>query len=85
MRKLGKKELALHLHRRLDAVPAALAPFNLTLANGGHELVYSYDTQSERTGITRLLDALAVADIRFNDLRTTQSSLEDIFVDLVKR
>jgi ABC-2 type transport system ATP-binding protein len=85
MRKLGRKELTLHLHRRLDAVPATLAPFNLTLANGGHELVYSYDTQSERTGITRLLDALGAADIRFNDLRTTQSSLEDIFVDLVKR
>jgi ABC-2 type transport system ATP-binding protein len=85
MRKLGKKELTLHLHQRLEVVPDSLAAFNLTLADGGNELVYSYDTRGERTGITRLLDALAVADIRFNDLRTTQSSLEEIFVNLVKR
>ena len=85
MRKLGKKELTLHLHQRLEVVPGSLAAFNLTLADNGNELVYSYDTRGERTGITRLLDALAVADIRFNDLRTTQSSLEEIFVSLVKR
>ena len=85
MRKLGRKQLTLHLHQRLDAVPAALAPYGLTLANDGHELIYSYDTQGERTGITRLLDELGVADIRFKDLHTTQSSLEEIFVNLVKR
>jgi ABC-2 type transport system ATP-binding protein len=85
MRKLGRKELTLHLHQPLDRIPDALAPFNLALADGGHELVYSYDTRSERTGITRLLDALGHADIRFNDLRTTQSSLEEIFVSLVQR
>jgi ABC-2 type transport system ATP-binding protein len=85
MRKLGRKQLTLHLHKRLKAIPAALAPYQLTLANGGHELVYSYDTQGERTGITRLLDELAAADIRFKDLHTTQSSLEEIFVNLVKR
>jgi ABC-2 type transport system ATP-binding protein len=85
MRKLGKKQLALHLHGRLDAVPAALAAHRLTLANGGSELVYTYDTQGERTGITALLRDLNEAGIRFRDLNTTQTSLEEIFVDLVRR
>jgi ABC-2 type transport system ATP-binding protein len=85
MRKLGKKQLTLQLHARLDAVPDALAAHHLALANGGSELVYSYDTRGERTGITRLLRDLNEAGIRFRDLATTQSSLEDIFVDLVRR
>jgi ABC-2 type transport system ATP-binding protein len=85
MRKLGKKQLALHLHKKLDAVPDALAAHRLALANGGSELVYTYDTQGERTGITALLQDLNAAGIRFRDLHTTQSSLEDIFVDLVRR
>jgi len=84
MRKLGKKQLTLHLQKKLDAVPAALAKHHLTLAADGHELVYTYDTQGERTGITALLADLNQAGIRFRDLHTTQSSLEDIFVDLVK-
>jgi len=85
MRKLGKKQLTLHLHARLDAVPQKLAAHRLALANGGAELVYTYDTQGERTGITALLKDLNEAGIRFRDLHTTQSSLEDIFVDLVRR
>jgi ABC-2 type transport system ATP-binding protein len=85
MRKLGKKQLTLQLHARLDAVPDALAAHNLALVNGGTELVYSYDTRGERTGITSLLKDLNQAGIRFRDLATTQSSLEDIFVDLVRR
>ena len=85
MRKLGKKQLTLHLHRRLDAVPAELAAHRLTLAAGGSELVYTYDTQGERTGITALLGDLNRAGIRFRDLNTTQSSLEDIFVGLVRQ
>jgi ABC-2 type transport system ATP-binding protein len=85
IRKLGRKQLTLHLQTRLDAVPAALAKYRLTLAAGGSELVYTYDTQSERTGITALLADVRVAGIRFRDLHTTQSSLEDIFVDLVRR
>jgi len=85
MRKLGKKQLTLHLHKRLEAIPDSLAPYQLTLGNDGHDLTYTYDTQGERTGITRLLDALAVADIRFKDLHTTQSSLEEIFINMVKR
>jgi ABC-2 type transport system ATP-binding protein len=85
MRKLGKKQLTLQLQKKLAAVPPELARHNLTLAAGGGELVYTYDTQSERTGITALLDDLNLADIRFRDLNTTQSSLEEIFVSLVKR
>jgi len=85
MRKLGIKQLTLHLHERLSAIPDPLAPYGLTLAAGGHELVYSYDTRGERTGITALLQDLNRVGIRFHDLNTTQSSLEDIFVDLVRQ
>ena len=85
MRKLGKKQLILELHKPLDAVPTALADHRLRLAADGAELIYTYDTQGERTGITALLKDLSLAGIRFKDLHTTQSSLEDIFVDLVGR
>ena len=85
MHKLGKKQLTLQLHDSLHAIPAALEGHHLALANGGSELVYTYDTQGPRTGITNLLTDLAAAGIRFKDLDTTQSSLEDIFVDLVRR
>jgi ABC-2 type transport system ATP-binding protein len=85
MHKLGRKQLTLELHERIDAVPAALAAHNLALAAGGEELVYTYDRQAERTGINTLLDELRRAGIRFKDLHTTQSSLEDIFVGLVRK
>ena len=85
MRKLGQKQLTLHLRQKLDAIPEALAQHRLTLAPGGMELVFTYDTQVARTGITRLLEDLAHAQISFRDLHTTQSSLEDIFVGLVGR
>jgi ABC-2 type transport system ATP-binding protein len=85
MSKLGKKQLTLQLHNKLDAVPTMLAGHHLTLAADGNELVYTYDTKGERTGITALLGDLNAAQIRFKDLHTTQSSLEDIFVDLVRR
>ena len=85
MRKLGKKQLTLHLQKRLDALPDALAAHRLTLAGDGSEIIYTYDTQGERTGITALLKDLNLAGIRFRDLHTTQSSLEDIFVDLVRQ
>jgi ABC-2 type transport system ATP-binding protein len=84
MRKLGKKQLALSLQQPLAVVPAVLAGYDLSLAADGEELVYTYDTMAERTGITALLQALADAGIRFRDLRTSQSSLEDIFVSLVR-
>ncbi|MGH6768551.1 MAG: ABC transporter ATP-binding protein [Xanthobacteraceae bacterium] len=85
MRKLGKKQLTLHLQSKLDAIPPALTVHNLTLTPDHNELVYTYDTQGERTGITALLRDLNENGIRFRDLKTTQSSLEEIFVSLVKR
>ena len=83
MKKLGKKELTLQLQAPLERLPESLQAFSLELSADGGELTYSYDTQSERTGITRLFKALEAEDIRFNDLSTTQSSLEEIFVNLV--
>jgi ABC-2 type transport system ATP-binding protein len=85
MRKLGKKQLTVQLQEPLAAVPEALAAYHLTLGAGGSELVYTYDTRRGRTGITDLLDELRRTGIRFKDLQTTQSSLEDIFVDLVRQ
>ncbi|GAU82597.1 ABC-type multidrug transport system ATPase component [Bosea sp. BIWAKO-01] len=84
MRKLGKKQLSLSLQEPLAALPEGLAAYDLALAAEGEELVYTYDTKAERTGITALLQDLATAGIRFRDLRTSQSSLEDIFVSLVR-
>jgi ABC-2 type transport system ATP-binding protein len=84
MRKLGRKQLKLQLQKKLEAMPAELAAHRLTLSAEGHELVYTYDTQGERTGITALLGDLNRAGIRFRDIQTTQSSLEDIFVGLVR-
>jgi ABC-2 type transport system ATP-binding protein len=83
MKKLGKKELALHLQTPLGRVPESLAGFSLQLSEDGSELTYVYDTHGERTGITRLFKALEAEDIRFSDLQTKQSSLEEIFVNLV--
>lgn len=84
MRKLGRKQLVLHLADPLAAVPDGLSAHNLELSDGGEELVYTYDTTGERTGITALLQDLNAAGIRFRDLQTRQSSLEEIFVNLVR-
>ncbi len=84
MQKLGKKRLKLNLQGRLDAIPANLAAYRLELAGGGRELIYNYDTKGERTGITSLLSDVRSAGIRISDLDTSQSSLEDIFVSLVR-
>jgi ABC-2 type transport system ATP-binding protein len=84
MQKLGKKRLKLQLQGRIEAVPPALLPYNLELSDQGSELIYSYDTKVERTGITSLLGDLRAAGIKFSDLETTQTSLEDIFVSLVR-
>ncbi len=85
MRDLGKKQLILHLHDALDAIPTALQGFSLEVSDDRRDLVYTYDTRSEHTGITDLINGLRDAGIRFNDLQTRQSSLEEIFVDLVHR
>jgi ABC-2 type transport system ATP-binding protein len=85
MRKLGKKQLTLELRKVIDVIPASLASYQLALSDDRNKLIYTYDTRSERTGITALLDDLRHADIEFRDLQTTQSSLEDIFVGLVQQ
>ena len=84
MQKLGKKHLTLYLQSKVEAIPPALAAYNLELSEDGREITYDYDTKGERTGITSLLSDLRNAGIRISDLDTTQSSLEDIFVSLVR-
>jgi len=85
MRELGKKQLTLQLDDALSAVPPVLGAYDLELSEDGRALTYNYDTKGEHTGITDLINDLRVAGIRFNDLQTSQSSLEDIFVDLVNK
>ena len=84
MHKLGKKQLILQLQNRIDAIPPQLSGYKLEIGGNGTELTYTYDTQRERTGIDALLNDLSEAGIRFKDLHTTQSSLEEIFVTLLR-
>jgi len=84
MNQLGKKQLILDLKEPLTALPSALVGFNLQIKNEGLQLIYSYDTTEEHTGISALLQQLSAACIGFKDIKTDQSSLEDIFVSLVK-
>ncbi len=84
MRKLGRKQLALHLQNKLDAIPPELAPYRLVLSSDGRDLTYTYDSQSAHSGIAALLTDLGRAGIHLSDLSTTESSLEDIFVGLVR-
>src|SRR5499427_1000244 len=83
MRKLGKKQLTLQLQQKLQALPAELSAFKLSIGEDGSTLIYDYDTKAERTGVATLLGELPRAGLRIRDLQTTQSSLEDIFVGLV--
>lgn len=83
MKKLGKKELRLNLHHPMQAIPAALSGHELALEDDGNTLVFTFDTQAERTGTTRLLADLDRLEIRFSDLDTRQSTLEEIFVSVV--
>ncbi|WP_250625684.1 ABC transporter ATP-binding protein [Pinirhizobacter soli] len=83
MRKLGKKQLTLTLQAPLEAIPEALADLPLTLADDRHCLTYTFDTQAEETGIAALLRRLNEQGIDFKDLKSEESSLEDIFVSLV--
>lgn len=84
MRKLGKRQLTLHLQSPLQAVPPGLTDFHLELAAEGEELIYTFDAQAEGTGIADLLRRLGAAGVDFKDLQTRQSSLEEIFVSLVR-
>ena len=83
MAKLGKKQLQLDLNTPLDEIPPSLSNYEIELSEGGDQLTYTFDRQGQRTGITDLLDSLKAANITFRDLHTTQSSLEEIFVNLV--
>ena len=85
MRKLGKKQLVLRLGSTLTAIPEALGGHKLELGADGRVLTYTYDTRAERTGITTLLNAVRDAGLQVTDIETRQNSLEDIFVDLVRR
>ena len=84
MKKLGKKQLTLHLQNPLSKIPAELSGQALELVAGGHELVYTFDTQREQTGIAGLLRRLNEHGIDFKDLHSSESSLEEIFVNLVR-
>jgi ABC-2 type transport system ATP-binding protein len=84
MRKLGKKQLTLHLQEPLSAVPSGLDDYQLELAAEGGDLVYTFDAQAESTGIAELMKKLTERGVDFKDLRTQESSLEDIFVSLVR-
>ena len=85
MRKLGRKQLTLELREAIAAVPPALARHALALADGGRKLVYNYDTANGQSGITELIDDLHLAGLRVKDLHTTETSLEDIFVGLLRK
>jgi ABC-2 type transport system ATP-binding protein len=84
MHKLGKKQMTIELQQKLDSVPVALAGTNLVLTADGHSLTYTYDSEGDQRGVTRLIEELLRQSIRIKDIHTTQSSLEDIFVDLVR-
>jgi len=84
MHKLGQKRLTLQLQEPLQQVPAELAAYALELACDGNELIYTYDKERDQSGIAAVLEALDAAGIAFKDLHTTQSSLEDIFVGLLR-
>ena len=83
MQKLGKKQLLIELKQSIGELPAALADYNLETSADGTHLIYTYDTRGERTGITSLLQALHEAGLSLKDLKSSQSSLEEIFVSLV--
>jgi ABC-2 type transport system ATP-binding protein len=85
MHKLGKKQMTFELQHKVDAIPAALSGFNLGLSDSGTALTYTYEALGDQRGVTRLIEELLRNGIRLKDIHTTQSSLEDIFVDLVRQ
>jgi ABC-2 type transport system ATP-binding protein len=85
LHKLGQKKLTIQLVKPLKAIPQKLKMHDLQIVQEGKALVFNYDTHAEQTGIASLMDDLKAAELAFSDLATTQSSLEDIFVDLVKK
>ena len=84
MKKLGKKQLVLQLNDKLSYIPDELSHYAIEISDTGKELIYTYDTQENKTGITRLLQQVRDSGIKFNDLHTNESSLEEIFKSLVR-
>ncbi|MBZ0100097.1 MAG: hypothetical protein K8F30_13520, partial [Taibaiella sp.] len=84
MQELGRKQMIIELKEPLKEIPESMASYALELSDDGHELIFTYDTQGKSTGITALLQAMHSAGISMKDLNTTQSSLQDIFVNLVQ-
>ena len=85
MRKLGSREMTLHLHDPLSQIPKALVRHRLQLSDSGSRLHFTYDAEAQRSGIADLMADLAKAGIRLKDIHTKQSSLEEIFVNLVRQ
>ena len=85
MSRMGRKHMTIELRAPVDAVPEALAPYNLLRSGDGKSLEYAYDTEAQRTGITALLRDLSASGLVLRDVQTRQDSLEDIFVDLVRK
>ena len=81
---MGTKELHIQLQDTISSIPDSLGSYDLSISDDKIGLIYSYDTKAERTGITSLLSDISAAGLVLRDLQTAQSSLEDIFVDLVK-
>ena len=84
IKKMGKKSLSIFVHKPLKVIPKSLSQYELKLKDNGYTLIYSYDINSERTGITKLLTDLSKEKIKLKDIQTEQSSLEEIFVNIVK-
>jgi ABC-2 type transport system ATP-binding protein len=84
MQRLGKKQLSLQLKQPLSVIPDALAAYALELTDDGHQLVFHFDAQREHTGIAELLADLATNGVEFKDLKSSESSLEDIFINLLR-
>lgn len=84
MQKLGKKELRIELSEQITSIPESLSDYHLTLAENGQVVIFTYDTQKQNNGISALLDKMKEKNIFYHDLKTSQSSLEDIFIQLVK-
>ena len=85
IKSMGKKKLTIDFHEKINSIPASLNKYNLELNNEGISVCYSYDTQSTQTGITSLLQDVKESGLRLKDIKTEQSSLENIFVELVQK
>ena len=85
IKSMGKKKLTIDFHEKINLIPSSLDKYNLELNNEGLSVSYSYDTQSTQTGITSLLQDVKETGLRLKDIKTEQSSLENIFVELVQK